>query len=180
MAAANANLFSNTTSYVTDYLMPKNNSGVSYVISEVSPAGGQGGPLLGRLYGGVYSAEFALRMSTLPQVKYVAAFQMLSNAGIDQTSAHLNVVQAAYNSGTTTNTSVLNFGFFLSAQAAGEAVANVALHNSIGVYATTTSGGPTAPVSGGSIPAVYAQAYEGTNGKHYVVLTNKSSFANRT
>jgi uncharacterized protein (TIGR03437 family) len=177
MAAANANLYSNTTSYLTDYLMPKNSSGVTFVISEVSPAAGQGGPLLGTLYGGVYSAEFALRMSTLPQVKYVAAFQVLSNAGIDQTNDHLNVVQAAYNSGTTTNTSGLNFGFFLSAQAAGEAVANGALRNSIGVYATTTTGGPTAPINGGSIPAVYAQAYEGTNGKHYVVLTNKGASA---
>ena len=176
MAAANGNLFSNTTSHVTDYLMPKNNPGMTYVISEVSPAAGQGGPLLGTLYGGIYSAEFALRMSTLPQVKYVASFQMLSNAGIDETNDHLNVVQAAYNNGTTTNTSGLNFGFFLSAQAAGEAVANGALHNSIGVYATTTTGGPTAPTNGGgSIPAVYAQAYEGGNGKRYVVLTNKSA-----
>ena len=174
MAAANANLFSNTTSYVTNYLMPKNNSGISYVISEVSPASGQGGPLLGTLYGGVYSAEFSLRMSTLPQVKYVAAFQMLSNAGIDQLNGYLNVVQTAYNSGTTLNTSGLNFGFFVSAQAAGEAVANAALHNSIGVYTTTTIGGPSAPISDGSIPAIYAQAYEGTSGKSYVVLTNKS------
>lgn len=177
MAAANANLYSNTTSYVTDYLMPKNNPGISYVISEVSPASGQGGQLLGSLYGGIYTAEFALRMSTLPQVKYVAAFQMLSNAGIDDTNENLKVVQNAYNGGTTTNTAGLNFGFFVSAQAAGEAVANVALHNSIGVYTTTTAGGPTAPTNGGSIPAVYAQAYDGGNGKHYVVLTNKSSSA---
>ena len=180
MAAANANLYSNTTSYVTDYLAPKNNPGMTYVISEVSPAAGQGGQLLGTLYGGIYTAEFALRMSTLPQVKYVAAFQMLSNAAdIDKTNDHLNVVQAAYNSGTTVNTTGLNFGFFVSAQAAGEAVANAALHNSIGVYPTTTTGGPTAPIIGGSIPAVYAQAYDGGNGKHYVVLTNKSASAMR-
>jgi len=176
MAAANGNLFSNTTSYVTDYLAPKNNSGMSYVISEASPSSGQGGLLLGKLYGGIYSAEFSLRMSTLPQVKYVASFQMLSNAGVDETNDHLNVVQAAYDSGTTTNTSGLNFGFFVSAQAAGEAVANPALHNSTAVYATTTSGGPTAPIiGGGSMPAVYAQAYQGQNGKRYVVLTNKSA-----
>ena len=174
MAAANANLYSNTTTYVTDYLASKNSPGMEYVISEVSPAAGQGGPLLGTLYGGIYTAEFALRMSTLSQVKYVAAFQMLSNGGINQTNDRLNVVQAAYNSGTTVNTSGLNFGFFLSAQAAGEAVANGAIHNSVGVFATTTSGGPVAPVNGGTIPAVYAQAYDGGNGKHYVVLTNKS------
>ena len=176
MAAANKTLFSNTTTYVTDYLMPMNKAGMTYVISEVSPSGGQGGLLLGKLYGGIYSAEFTLRMSTLPQVMYVANFQTLSNAGIDETNDHLNVVEAAYSSGTTTNTTGLNFGFFLSAQAAGEAVANGALHNSVGVYTTTTTGGPTAPTGGGgSMPAVYAQAYEGGNGKRYVVLTNKSA-----
>ncbi len=176
MAAANGQLFSNTTSHVTDYLMPRNIPGMTYVISEVSPAGGQGGLLLGSLYGGIYSAEFALRMSTLPQVKYVASFQMLSNAGVDETNPNLKVVQDAYNNGTTINTSGLNFGFFLSAQADGEAVAYEALHNSVGVYTTTTTGGPTAPTNGGgSIPAVYAQAYEGGNGKRYVVLTNKSA-----
>jgi uncharacterized protein (TIGR03437 family) len=178
MAAANGNLFSNTTSYVTEYLAPKNNPGMMYVISEVSPAGGQGGPLLGTLYGGIYTVEFALRMSTLPQVKYVAAFQILSNAGIDDTNGHLQDVQNAYANGTTTNTSGLNFGFFLSAQAAGEAVANGALRNSTRVYGTTVTGGPMAPRDGGgSIPGIYAQAYEGSNGKRYVVLTNKSASA---
>jgi hypothetical protein len=176
MAAANRNLFSNSTSHVTDYLMPRNNPEVMYLVSEVSPAAGQGGVLLGTLYGGIYSAEFSLRMSTLPQVKHVASFQMLSNAGIDETNNNLDVVMDAYEDGTTTNTSSLNFGFFLSAQAAGEAVANGALHNSVRVYATAATGGPTAPVDGGGrIPAVYAQAYEGRNGKRYVVLTNKSS-----
>ena len=193
MATANGNLFFNTTSHVTDYLMPRNKSGVTYLISEVSPSDGQGGPsvgtvgtdkkdgpLLGSLYGGIYSAEFALRMSTLPQVKYVASFQVLSSrAGIEVTNDCSDAVVARYEKdGTTTNTSTsgFNFGFFLSAQAAGEAVANGALHNSIWVYATTTTGGPTVSTDGrGSIPAVYAQAYEGGNGKRYVVLTNKSN-----
>jgi hypothetical protein len=185
MAAANGNLLSRTTSHVTDYLMPKNKSGVTYLISEVSPSDGHGGPadvkegpLLGTLYGGIYTAEFALRMSTLPQVKYVASFQVLSKAGIDETNPHLQDVLDAYNKTppTSINTSGFNFGFFLSAQSAGEAVANGALHNSIGVYTTTTTGGPTVPTDGGgSIPAVYAQAYEGGNGKRYVVLTNKGA-----
>jgi hypothetical protein len=176
MAAANGNLFSNTTSHVTDYLMPMNNPGVPYLISEVSPSAGHGGLLLGTLYGGIYSAEFSLRMSTLPQVKYVASFQMLSNAGIDEVNNNLDFVMNAYENHTTTDTSGLDFGFFLSAQAAGEAVAYGALHNSKRVYATTTTGGPTAPTDGdGSIPAVYAQAYEGRDGKRYVVLTNKSA-----
>jgi hypothetical protein len=176
MAAANGNLFSNTTSHVTDYLMPLNNPGVPYMITEMSPAAGHGGLLLGTLYGGIYSAEFSLRMSTLPQVKYVASFQALSNAGIDELNNNLDLVMNAYDNHTTTDTSGLDFGFFVSAQAAGEAVANGALHNSTRVYATTTTGGPTAPTDGGgSIPAIYAQAYEGKDGKRYVVLTNKSA-----
>ena len=64
MAAANGTLFSNTTSYVTDYLMPKNKPDVVYLLSEVSPSSGHGGKLLGTLYGGIFAAEFALRMST--------------------------------------------------------------------------------------------------------------------
>jgi hypothetical protein len=76
---------------------------------------------------------------------HVASFQVLSNAGVDETNDNLKVAQAAYNSGTTANTIGLNFGFFLSAHAAGEAVTNGTLNNSIGVYATTTTGGPTAP-----------------------------------
>jgi hypothetical protein len=176
MAAANENLFSNTTSHVTDYLMSLNDPGVPYIISEVSPAAGRGGMLLGSLYGGIYSAEFSLRMSTLPQVKHVASFQMLSNAGIDEVNDNLDVVMNAYDNNKTTNTSGLNFDFFVSAQAAGESIAYGALHNSEGVYATTTTGGPTAPLSsGGTMPAIYAQAYQGNDGKRYVVLTNKSA-----
>ena len=127
-------------------------------------------------YGGIYSAEYILRMSTIPQVKYVASFQMLSNAGIAETNNHYNAVNNAYSNGAPINTVGLKFGFFLSAQAAGEAVANGALYRSTQVYATTTTGGPTVPASSnGTVPAVYAQAYEGGNGKRYVVLINKGA-----
>src|SRR5579863_1874947 len=176
MAAANGNLFSNTTSHVTDYLMPLNNPGVPYIITEVSPSAGHGGLMLGTLYGGIYSAEFSLRMSTLPLATHVASFQMLSTAGIDEVNNNLDVVRSAFENNTTTDTSGLDFGCFVSAQAAGEAVAYGALHNSARVYATTTTGGPTAATDGGgSIPAIYAQAYEGKDGRRYVVLTNKSA-----
>jgi len=177
MALANGNLVSNTTSYVTTNLMPKNNPGMTYMITEQDAASGHGGILNGTLYGGIYSAEYALRMSTLPQVKYVASFQMLSNAGIDDTNDHLRAVNNAYSNGVPTNTTGLNFGFFLSAQAAGEAVADGALYRSTQVYATTTTGGPTVPTDniGDSVPAVYAQAYQGGNGKHYMVIVNKGA-----
>jgi len=176
MALANGVLISNTTSQVTNYLMPRNPPGVAYLITEYNPASGTGGPVQGTLYGGIYAAEYALRMSTIPQMKFVGTHQVLNSAGIDETNSNINVVNAAYNKGATTNTAGLTFGFFLSAQVAGETVANGALYRSSRVYATITTGGPTVPTyGGGSVPAVYAQAYQGGNGKKYVVLTNKGA-----
>jgi hypothetical protein len=176
MAQANGVLVSNTTSYVTNYLMPRNQTNVVYLITEFDPASGNGGPLDGTLYGGIYAAEYALRMSTIPQMRFVGTHQILNDAGIDETNNNLNIVNTAYNHNTTTNTAGLNFGFFLSAQAAGEAVANGALYRSTAVYPTTTTNGPTVPIYGGSnVPAVYAQAYQGGNGKRYVIVINKGA-----
>jgi len=173
MELANGNLATNTATYVTNYLMPLNKADVTYMITEQAAASGHGGLLNNTLYGGIYSAEYLLRMSTIPQVKYVASFQLLSSAGIDEINDNVHAANTAYTHGYTTNTVGLNFGFFLSAQAAAEAVANGALYRSTGVYATTTTGGPTVPTHGGNVPAVYAQAYQGGNGKRYVVIINK-------
>jgi hypothetical protein len=176
MALANGVLVSNTTSHVTNYLMPMNQTNVVYLITEYDPASGNGGPLDGTLYGGIYAAEYALRMSTIPQMRFVGTQQLLNDCGIHETNSNLNVVRTAYKNATTTNTAGLEFGFFLSAQAAGEAVADGALYRSTQVYATTTTGGPTVPTDGSnSVPAVYAQAYQGGNGKHYVVIINKGA-----
>jgi hypothetical protein len=58
-------------------------------------------------------------------------------------------------------------------------VANWALTRSTAVYPTTVSAnGPTVPIDTNgiaTIPALYAQACQGGNGKRYVVLTNKGS-----
>ena len=78
--------------------------------------------------------------------------------------------------GTTTNTAGLNFGYYATAQALGVSVANGALARSDAVYPTAVTGGSAVPKSsGGTIPAIYAQAYKGVNGKRYVVLTNKGA-----
>src|SRR5208337_760132 len=70
-------------------------------------------------------------------------------------------------------------GFFLSAQVCGEAVADWALTRSTAVYNTTVgTNSPTVSSDTNGIatmPAIYAQAYQGGNGKRYVLLTNKGS-----
>jgi hypothetical protein len=185
MALDNWELASNTTVRMLDYLIPDNNSNVTFLITEYAPARGNGmggqNPPCTTLYGGIYAAEYVLRMSTLPQMSFVGPYQLLNPNGIDQTNNNFQAVTTAYNEGRSTNTAGLKFGFFLGAQAAGEAVADWALTRSTAVYATTVgTNGPTVPIDTNgisSIPAVYAQACQGGNGRRYVVLTNKGSNA---
>jgi len=185
MALDNWQLASNTTDRVLNYLMPMNRSNVTYLITEYAPAlgNGTGGqyPPTTTLYGGIYAAEYLLRMSTIPQMSFVGPYQLLDAAGIAVTNNNYPAVTKAYDEGRTTNTSGLPFGFYLSAQVCGQSVANWALTRSTAVYPTTVgANGPTVPiVTNGiaAIPAVYAQAYQGGNGKRYVVLTNKGSNA---
>ena len=60
-------------------------------------------------------------------------------------------------------------------------IADWALTRSTALYATTLGTNcttvPWTPTASTPIPAVYAQAYQGGNGKRYVVLTNKGSNA---
>jgi alpha-L-arabinofuranosidase len=185
MALDNWELASNTTSRMLDYLIPDNNSNVTFLITEYAPARGNGtggqNPPCTTLYGGIYASEYVMRMSTLTQMCFVGPYQLLNSNGINQTNNNYQPVTTAYNEGRSTNTAGMKFGFYLSAQAAGEAVANWALTRSTAVYATTVgTNGPTVYIDTNgisTIPAIYAQAYQGGNGKRYVVLTNKGSNA---
>jgi len=183
MALDNWELASNTTVRMLDYLIPMNNSNVTFLITEYAPARGNGmggkNPPCTTLYGGIYATEYALRMSTLPQMSFVGPYQLLNPNGIAQTNNFYQAVTTAYNDNRKTNTAGLPFGFFPGAQVAGEAVADWALTRSTAVYATAVgTNGPTVPIDTNGIamiPAIYAQAYQGGNGKRYVVLTNKSA-----
>jgi hypothetical protein len=191
MALDNWELASNTTSRMLNYLIPDNASNVTFIISEFAPARGNGTgaqfPPTTTLYGGVYAAEYLLRLSTLPQMTFVGPYQLLDAAGIGVTNNNYNAVTAAYAGNYTTNTAGLPFGFYLTAQVCGSSVANWALTRSVSVYPTQVGTNcPTVPVAAnsaggpkitGNIPALYAQAYQGGNGKRYAVLTNKGSNA---
>jgi len=191
MALDNWELASNTTSRMLDWLIPDNQTNVTFFISEFAPARGNGTgaqfPPTTTLYGGVYAAEYLLRMSTLTQMTFVGPYQLLDAAGIGVTNNNYNPVTTAYAGNYTTNTAGLPFGFFLTAQVCGSSVADWALTRSTSVYPTCVGANcPTVPVDTNSpdgpkianlIPAIYAQAYQGGNGRRYVVLTNKGSNA---
>jgi len=162
-----------------------NNSNVTYLITEFAPANGNGtgaqNPPTTTLYGGIYSAEYLMRLSTIPQMSFAGSYQLVNGSGVDMTNKFWNAVTSAAAGARVTNTIGLPFGYFLSAQGAAEAVAYWALNRSTAVYATTLgTNGPTVSMDTngiGTMPAVYAQAYQGGNGKRYVLLTNKGSNA---
>jgi hypothetical protein len=189
MAYDNGVLLSNTSIYVSNNLIASNNPGTTFMITEFQPIQGSGAGTTNQhpnfpsmtLYGGVYVSEFLMRMSTVPQMKYVGNFQLWNQNGISCTNNHRNAVVTAATGGYYTNTQNLPFGFFLSAQVTAEAVAYWAINRSTALYATTIgTNGPTVSDTTNydvTMPAIYGQAYQGGNGKRYVVLTNKGSNA---
>jgi hypothetical protein len=57
-------------------------------------------------------------------------------------------------------------------------VANEAINSGTRMWPTTVSGGPTVNITGfdgNPVPAIYAQMYLGSDGKHYLLVTNKSA-----
>jgi hypothetical protein len=57
-------------------------------------------------------------------------------------------------------------------------IVNSAVNGSNATWPTTLTGGPTVPIEGYNnqpVPAVFAQAFQGTGGTHYLLITNKSS-----
>ncbi|HWX19631.1 MAG TPA: hypothetical protein VN578_06965 [Candidatus Binatia bacterium] len=187
MAYDNGVLLGNTTSYVTNYLMNNNNTNVTFMITEFQPVQGSGAGTSNQhpnvpsttLYGGIYASEFVMRMSTVPQMKFVGNYQLFNENGIGATNVFRQAVVNAANGHYVTNTQNLPFGFYLSAQATAQAVAYWAVNRSTAVYTTTVdTNGPTVPANtnyNATMPAIYAQAYQGSNGKRYVVLTNKGA-----
>lgn len=186
MAMDNGVLLSNTTLFVTNTLIPRSHkTNITFLVTELSSNLGNGNgtqnPPTSTLYGGIYASEYVLRLSTVPRVTFAGSYQLVNGSGVDTTNQFWNAVTKAAANGYVTNTVGLPFGYFLSAQGSAEAVAYWALNRSTGVYSTSVgTNGPNVPCNTNSnvtMPAVFAQAYQGGNGRRYVVLTNKGSNA---
>jgi hypothetical protein len=185
MAMDNSFLFSNSTLYVSNILIGDSGSNTTFLLTEFNPTLGNGNggqyPPTSTLYGGIYAAEMVMRLSTIPQMSFAGSYQLVNGSGVDYTNDFESAVTKAATNNYVTNTVGLPFGYFLSAQGSGEAVAYWAINRSTAVYTTTVgTNGPTVPMDTNGIttmPAIYAQAYQGDNGKLYVLLTNKGSNA---
>jgi hypothetical protein len=185
MALDNGELLTNSTDYLTNVLMAYAGTNVRFLLTETDPVQGGGvggsGQMLpsSSLYGGIYSAELVMRLSSCPQMLFAGTYQLFNESGIYSTNQDRDAVINAATNNYVTNTDGFNFGFYCTAQVAGQSVAYWAINRSTAVYSTTVgTHGPTAPLlNGGNMPAIYAQAYQGDNGKRYVLVTNKGSNA---
>src|SRR5271166_1296656 len=182
MADENAVLVSKSAAFVTGYLAPLNPPGTKFLISEFLPsndgAGAGTSVTDGTLYGAIYAAEYVLRMSAVPNMLYAGMHALAGTRGVNAVNTHYTDVQNAYSAGTSLDTLTLNFGYFLTAQPLGLAVANGVLRNATLLDSTTVTGGATVAATGiGPIPALYAQAYTSSTGLESVVITNKGASA---
>ncbi|HWC99986.1 MAG TPA: hypothetical protein VG456_24670 [Candidatus Sulfopaludibacter sp.] len=188
MGQLNEVLVSQTTRYVVDHIEPRFGK-TPLVITESDPGSPlpqrpedtmsgatvaqPGTSMVGTLYGGIWSAEYILRLSVLGQMKHVGIHQLLGAAGIQLSDAHLTEIFAAYEAKKTIETRSLDYGFFMSATGVAYGAAAAAINASTHVCPTSVKGGGTAATTtAATVPAVYAQAYRKGRNFH-VVVTNK-------
>jgi hypothetical protein len=178
-----------TTEYYSSYIQPLVGENTPVFFSEVNS--GPGYPPLtfeSYLYNGIFVAEWVARMSTIPQVQAVGASALLlpnyfSQGMICAVNDYEDylveevITNPNYSTDTSTNPKT-QYSFYYSATGLAMMVVNQAINNSNATWPTTVTGGPTVPIvgyDGNPVPAVYAQGYQGTNGTHYLIITNKSA-----
>jgi hypothetical protein len=183
MADENGVLATTTDAYVTGYLEPTF-PGKPFLVSEYNPAYGTGGTnqgaTTGTLYGALFVAEFAMRMSTVPSMLLVGSHELPNDGGVAATNYYYTTVTAAATAGKPIDTSTLNYGYFISAQGTGPQVLYGVLNHAVKSNKTTVTGGATVAATGpGQVPALYALAYTSSTGSLSLVLTNKSATAHQ-
>ena len=145
------------------------------IITEADPGSGSARPeasMVGTLYGGIWSAEYAMRLSTVPHVWHVGMHQLVGPAGIDVGDDHRRNLLA----GVSSAEARFDYGLFMSAQGAAYSVASGVINAASASYPTAVSGGDSVALwsKGQSMPAIFAQAYRTDSGTALVV-TNKGS-----
>jgi uncharacterized protein (TIGR03437 family) len=178
MADESAVLAIRSSAVVTSQLSQMGPVGVKFLNTEFDPStpNDNGSITDGTLWGGIYSAEYIMRMSTVPSVLHVGPSEISYNSGVFASNGHQSEVETAAAAGTPIDTLSLNFGFYVSAQGAGIAVLNGVINRAVQSNQTALTGGATVPATGiAPIPALYAMSYSNTQGGLSVVITNKSA-----
>lgn len=176
LASLNEVLASDVERRVDTYVRPLFGE-MPIIITEAGAGSGSARPdlgMVGTLYGGVWAAEYATRLSRTSRVWHVGMHQLLGPAGLDLADDGRAAVLARPTAGDSMGDAQLDHGPFIGAQGAGYAVAAEAINAASATFLTTVTGGARASTRSGSpIPAVHAQAYRMRAGSALVV-TNKS------
>ncbi len=186
MADESAVLATKSSAVVTSLAAGIGPVGVKFLNTEFDPSlpnssGSAGGSMTdGTLWGGIYAAEYIMRLSAMPAMLHVGPSEISYQSGVFYTNGHQAQVEAAAAAGTTIDTLTLNFGFYVSAQAAGISVLNGVINRAVAWDQTEVTGGATVPATGiAPIPALYAMSYSNAQGGLSVVITNKSATAHQ-
>jgi hypothetical protein len=188
IAALNGILAHASSDYINSYLLPLVGTNTPIFVTEFNSGLPYNDQFLSYLYNGVFLAEYIARLSSVPNVKGVGVnsaytenndYHGLIQSANDFESYLLGQVGANPNFSTNTTTDPnTQFQFYTSAPGLAVQVANQAINNSSQLWPTTVSGGLTVNISGFDgqpVPSIYAQAYKGNDGYHYVLVTNKSA-----
>lgn len=135
------------------------------------------------MYGGLYVAEFLARMTgdrDNLNTKYLGFYNGIHNLVGFQKKFRYDAINA-YEQGKILNTSdypTIDFKAYFTVPGLALKLANEAINGSYAVYKTTSTGSVHVPrTKKDSIPAIYAQAYKGMDGKNYLLIVNKSAVA---
>jgi hypothetical protein len=175
-----------TTEYFNSYILPLLGPNMPVYFTEMN-TGSDTMPFDSYIYNGIFLAEYIARMSTIPQIKAVGVTELYLGNGfnqgiiraVDDYEQYL-LAQVIANPNYCTDTSTdpnTQFSFYFSTSGLALEIANPAINNSNATWPTTLTGGPVVPIlgyDGNPVPAVFAQGYQGTDGTHYVLITNKS------
>jgi hypothetical protein len=188
--ALNGVLAYGSTDYINSYLIPLAGANTPIFITELNCCTQDDNVFLSYLYNGIFLAEYIARLSAVPNVKAVGVNSLYTDNsdyhGLIQSANEYETYllgQVAANPNFSTNTATnpnTQFKFYHSAPGLAMEVANMAINKGTQIWPTTVAGGSTVAISGfsgGRIPAVYAQTYVAANGRHYLLITNKSSTA---
>ena len=182
VADESAVLATKTGSALLSQLTAMGPTGVKFLNTEFDPtipndaSTGASSLTCGTVWGGIYSAEYVMRMSAVPAMLHVGPAQISNNAGVYLSNDHKSEVEAAGTAGMPIDTLSLDFGFHLSAQGLGLSVLNGVINHAVESNQTVVTGGATVPATGiAPIPALYAMSYTNAQGELSVVITNKSA-----
>ena len=176
-----------TNEYIASYVQPLIGADTPLFITEFNSDTNGDLPFESYIYNGIFLAEYIARMSTATNIQAISVQPLfLGNSfnygiirAVDDYQNYLTdqwVHNHNYSTDTATDPNT-QFQFYASTNALALQVLNQAVNSSVFTWATTVSGGPTVPIlgyDGNPIPAVFAQGYQGANGTHYLVITNKS------